>query len=356
MKGTVFSELLALALSVRVASAGRGSAFGLRDLKSLVTFGDSYTDESRLGYFIENNGEAPPVGWESPASDSTASGGLSWARIVSNSAGAELYNYAISGGVCSNKVSPRHFDAINAPFPDVEGYEIPAFIADSHHKVGKKPFLNLPRHETVYAMWIGTNDVGNSAFLTDEQIKGKTLLDYVDTIYSSFDKLYKNGARYFVLMNLAPLHLLPQYAGPELDGPDATPFWPNKAEAGNATAFHERIKENVVTLNELFKYKTPVEVTFKRRYKGANFALFDTSALITDIYNNPNRYLKGTPNVRGWINNCDLTGGNCEKADCPESYLWFDELHPSVRTSEIIAENFLAVLNGKSKYATYYSS
>jgi hypothetical protein len=30
--------------------------------KTIVTFGDSYTDENRLGYFINNNGSAPPVG------------------------------------------------------------------------------------------------------------------------------------------------------------------------------------------------------------------------------------------------------------------------------------------------------
>jgi phospholipase/lecithinase/hemolysin len=34
--------------------------------KTLVTFGDSYTDENRLGYFINNNGSAPPVGWQQP--------------------------------------------------------------------------------------------------------------------------------------------------------------------------------------------------------------------------------------------------------------------------------------------------
>lgn len=33
---------------------------------SLVTFGDSYTDESRLKYFEDNNGDAPPVGWVEP--------------------------------------------------------------------------------------------------------------------------------------------------------------------------------------------------------------------------------------------------------------------------------------------------
>ena len=43
-------------------------AQGWRDgkFKTLVTFGDSYTDENRLGYFINHNGSAPPVGWEQP--------------------------------------------------------------------------------------------------------------------------------------------------------------------------------------------------------------------------------------------------------------------------------------------------
>lgn len=34
--------------------------------QALVTFGDSFTDENRLGYFINNNGSAPPVGWQQP--------------------------------------------------------------------------------------------------------------------------------------------------------------------------------------------------------------------------------------------------------------------------------------------------
>jgi hypothetical protein len=37
----------------------------LKEFKSLVTFGDSYTDESRLDYFA-SNGQAPPAGWVPP--------------------------------------------------------------------------------------------------------------------------------------------------------------------------------------------------------------------------------------------------------------------------------------------------
>ena len=29
---------------------------------SLIAFGDSYTDENRLSYFVSHNGSAPPVG------------------------------------------------------------------------------------------------------------------------------------------------------------------------------------------------------------------------------------------------------------------------------------------------------
>ena len=38
---------------------------GWRKIQTLVSFGDSYTDESRLGYFGDH-GQAPPVGWVAP--------------------------------------------------------------------------------------------------------------------------------------------------------------------------------------------------------------------------------------------------------------------------------------------------
>lgn len=45
---------------------GSSSKWKLKKFKSLVTFGDSYTDESRFGYFYSHNGSAPPVGWVDP--------------------------------------------------------------------------------------------------------------------------------------------------------------------------------------------------------------------------------------------------------------------------------------------------
>jgi phospholipase/lecithinase/hemolysin len=350
-------RLLVANLAFATGLANR-SPHGWKDgqFKSLVTFGDSYTDENRLGYFINNNGSAPPVGWDQGIGFTTASGGLSWARYASIYSKSTLYNYAVSGAVCSNQITPRQFAAIKAPFPDIAGYEIPAFIADSRYRRpnGTKFFTGKP-DSTVYAIWIGTNDLGNDAFLTDSQIKGKTVADYIDCVYEQVSRLYDNGARYFVLLNLAPLNLLPQYALPEDGGLPATQFFPAKASQ-NATAINGRIHETVAALNQVYKYRTPYEVDVQETWDDIKIANFDVNSLMTDVYNSPAKYLNGTApvNVEGVVKLCDTTGANCTTQSSPDSYEWFDPLHPSEQTSRVIAKEFVSVVSGKSKYATYW--
>lgn len=95
------------------------SIWNVDSFDSLITFGDSYTDENRLGYFIAQNGSAPPPGTYLPEGLNTASGGRTWPRFVIQytgntgssghwTPGLELYDYAVSGAVCSNDISPRY--------------------------------------------------------------------------------------------------------------------------------------------------------------------------------------------------------------------------------------------------------
>ncbi len=37
-----------------------------------------------------------------------------------------------------------------------------------------------------------------------------------------------------------------------------------------------------------------------------------------------------------------------------DHFLWFDELHPSERADQVIAREFVNVVKGTSKYATYW--
>lgn len=129
--------------------------------KNLVVFGDSYSDESRLSFFQNHGGSPPPPGLLLPPSNNTASGGFTWDRLVANSTGAELFDYAVSGAVISNQLTPRFLSSINGDFPGVLDYEIPAFLADIafvNESTGTNTlYTDRKSDNTVYAL-VSRND------------------------------------------------------------------------------------------------------------------------------------------------------------------------------------------------------
>jgi len=332
----------------------RGNSKWLPYFDNLVAFGDSYTDESRLSYFSNHGGAAPPVGTLLPENTNTPGGGITWDRWVSNYTGAFLYNYAVSGAVCDNNIINRYLSSINGPFPDVV-YEVNAWVADSKfvNATTKKPFYSGRSDNTVFSMWIGTNDLGSYAFLTDSSLHGTTLTNYTDCIFTKFDQLYANGGRYFVLMNLAPLQLSPLYGLPNAGGLTASHYWPDKGS--NITEISFKMKEYTTTVNTLFNYRVPFEQLVAKRYPGANFAIYDVNGLMTDIYNNPDQYLTAPANSTHPYFLCDPTGANCVTQSLSlDHFMWYDELHPSQQTDEVIAAEFVKVVDGTSKYASYW--
>jgi GDSL-like Lipase/Acylhydrolase len=224
---------------------------------------------------------------------------------------------------------------IKADFPSVVDYEIPAFLADADADLVNttQPFYEPPRNDTnaVYAIFIGTNDLGNIAFLTDSQVPGKVLSEYTDCVYGAFDSLYAAGGRFFILMNTVPLYLAPQYANDSLHGVTASQYYPDKGP--NHTEIAYTMHQETTSVNDIFKYQTPYEVLVANRYPGAHFALFDTWQLFSDIYNHPAAFLNGTHplSVEGFEHHCNLTGGDCTykyNNTRPDSFMWYDELHP----------------------------
>lgn len=157
-------------------------------------------------------------------------------------------------------------------YPDIFHYQLAAYLVDSDYVApsGHK-FLITPPEETVYSIWIGTNDLGDGAFLTDSQVRGTDLVDYTSCVYDSLRQVYDSGGRLFVLQNVPPLNLLPMYATPEKRG----------AGFANQTAASYRIMESVVAVNAIFTYRTPFLVKISEEFREAHFALMDTFGLVS---------------------------------------------------------------------------
>ncbi|KAL7266323.1 hypothetical protein RUND412_011132 [Rhizina undulata] len=334
---------------------GYGGASGSRAkwgrIKTLVAFGDSYTDEGRLNYMIAHKGEAPPLNWIPPESaiNSTASGGKTWPRFVTQSTGIELHNYAVSGAVCSNDLTPRYLPYINNTFPAINDYEIPTFTSE----------LTSPNHKplfdpetTLFSIWIGTNDLGADLIISGLPTVGE--VNYTDCVFSTIEKLYSLGARNFVLQNLAPLQYAPLYASVAdggSEGPDR--YWPDRE--GNATLISWRMRDLVESSNMIFRWRAEGAV---KGLSGASIAVFDSYSLMLDIYHSPENYLNGSLplNVTGYNIHCNANSSECftYRPDDRDSFFWYDELHPSEQVNRVIAREFVETIKGVSKYATFW--
>lgn len=149
--------------------AGTRASCAAKPFENLVTFGDSYTDNGRLSYYITHNDTAPPAGTLPPETFVTSTGGLAWGQFVAQYTGVAYFDYAVSGATCSNEIISRYLSNLNGPFPSVVDDELPSFVADVD---AETLYDNRTAANTVYALWIGTNDLGWGAFLSDSQAPG----------------------------------------------------------------------------------------------------------------------------------------------------------------------------------------
>ncbi|KAF2674234.1 hypothetical protein BT63DRAFT_435380 [Microthyrium microscopicum] len=320
--------------------------------KTVVYFGDSYTDGGRGVYFM--SGSPVPPGWDESTSPFAKLGKKSWPDYVKQYSGTNSHNYAMSGASCSSVLVPRKAPIPNGPkMAGVQEDEIPGFMADKAFKKDGKDFLNdIDPASTVYTIWIGTNDLGAGGYLTDEQAPGKTVLDYVECVYSAFDKLYAAGGRKFILINNVPLDKTPLYTLPKGQGADQ--FYPTKpSDPTQLKAANTKVGGEVKTANDAFLAKTQKDVVTKR-YPGADMVVYNVHKLFEDIISSPKDYLNGTepPNVTG-VPTFSLTNLLSGKGMSSDSYLWGDALHPSEQTDRLVAKEFVNVMTGKSKYAVY---
>jgi len=343
MKSSALLATLGLAYTCLAATAPS------KKIKTLVTFGDSYTDQSRLGHWYTNQSAPPPHYQELyPPLSSAADGGATWVRYAEIYGGIKSQNYAVSGAACSNKLTGRPGVGppayTEAEFPSVQEYEIGALLTD--HLIPQTGKLDLDPETTVYSIWIGTNDVGFGSLLTGNQTEGVTIVDVTECVIAWAKTLYQYGARNFIFQNMIPLELTPLYG--KLPQP-LDRYWPY---ARNRTQYSIEIRELVQSGNALWDLQVP---NFVSSSPGAQAAVFNSNQLFRNIYYNPSKYLNGSHplNVTGYDSHSNITGGDTVVSPNPDSFMWYDSLHFSQQIARQLAKEIVATLVGTSQYATY---
>ncbi|KAJ6540781.1 GDSL lipase/acylhydrolase [Mycena sp. CBHHK59/15] len=288
-------------------------------IKNLVTFGDSYTDVVITG------------------DQATA-----WPVYAAGYAHVALHPFARAGATCSNNLTFR-------PFPPVFESQLPLYFTEKSNGS-----LRLSADETIYTLWIGTNDLGVSALLTGSN--EASLVDVTECMINWVKVLYESGARNFIFQNMIPLELTILYSANS---------YPNRywAFERNTTEWSILMTEMVLSGNKLTQLMLQALVP---TLSGAHIALFDSHSLFQDMFDHPALYLNGTAplNVTGAWDACVAPlGSNGTPLVCTvangtdrDSFLWADELHPSEQADRIVAREIALILEGKkSKWATWLS-
>ncbi|KAJ7083595.1 GDSL lipase/esterase [Mycena belliarum] len=296
-------------------------AVGVRpgQIKNLVTFGDSYSD-------VRVTGDQ----------------GVAWPDYAAGYAHVALHPFARAGATCSNNLTFR-------PFPPVFESQLPLYFTETANGS-----LHLPAENTIYTLWIGTNDLGVSALLTGDPGPAVSLVDVTECMVNWVKVLYASGARNFIFQNMIPLELTILYAA------DSYPnrYW---ALERNTTEWSILMRETSRSGNRLTQLMLQA---LAPALHGAHIALFDSHSLFQDMFDHPARYFNGTAplNVTGAWDACVSPPGggalDCTVANGTDrdSFLWADELHPSEQSDRIVAREIALTLQGKkSRWATWLS-
>ncbi|KAJ6493982.1 hypothetical protein C8R47DRAFT_1213666 [Mycena vitilis] len=286
-------------------------AVGVRpgQIKNLATFGDSYTD-----------GTKPRSGLSIYASG--------YARVV-------LRPFARAGATCSNDLTFR-------PFPPLFDSQIPLYLTETANGS-----LHLSPDQTIYTLWIGTNDLGVSALLTGTSNLGVSLVDVTECMVNWVKVLYKNRARNFISQNMIPLELT--ILSPANSYPNK--YW---ALERNTTEWSIVMTELTRSGNKLTQLMLQgLTTSLPEAHIGLRTPRFsvDSHSLFQDMFDHPELYLNGTAplNVTGaWDARIASDGGATLDSNCSDQWLpRADELHASEQADRIVAREIALTLEGK---------
>jgi len=241
------------------------------------SFGDSY---SQTGFNI-STGPLPSVGnplGNPPYPGFTAVGGVNYIDLVTVQYNKSLilnYNFAYGGAtIDASLVTP--FEPTVLSLTD----QVNEYLNSIANKPASTPWTSA---NTLFSIWIGINDIGNS-YGNGGGSAFNTVL--INAYFALVQKLYTSGARNFFFINVPPI--------------DRSPLM--LAEPTSAQALEK------TTIADFNSQLTSAIAKFKSANSGVSTWLWDSNTEFSTILNSPQTY--GFVDATSFGNTGDFWGNN----------------------------------------------
>ncbi|KAK0196260.1 SGNH hydrolase-type esterase domain-containing protein [Armillaria mellea] len=274
-------------------------AVGANAQKYWFSFGDSYTQTG----FVTND-TRPAVGnplGNPPYPGYTAVGGQNWVDYVTTVDNTSLvltYNLAYGGATISaDLVTP--YEPTVLSLTD----QVNQFLTNYADKPSTTPWNSA---DTLFSVWIGINDIGNSYYLGgDRDAFSDTLLD---AYFALVQQLVNTGARNFLFVNVPPIDRSPLML--------AQSDWSQTTEKSVIEGFNTKLTARAASL--------------KANHSDVATWIWDSNTAFTAILDNPTSYGFEDATTFG---------------DAPNIF-WGNNYHPSSYAHAYFGQDVAKVLGG----------
>ncbi|KAI0780518.1 hypothetical protein BD413DRAFT_4268 [Trametes elegans] len=293
------------------AASAVSAALAWNDTQYVFAFGDSYTSD---GFNIS-------AGVDSPVPGTTWSNGPIWVQSLGdtyNVTDTKVFNLASGGATIDAALVPPYSPTVLSIVDQVSQF---------HDILAPKPAgARWDSADSLFAIWIGINDVANSFPWTNVTSVHDFHHVLMQRLFSQVEILYQDGARSFLFLTLPPI--------------DRTP---SVIEQGAQTV--SALKPRLGDYNS--QLVAAVDA-FAAAHPDVNRAtVFDTRPLFNTLLDSPDTfgfvnvtgfceaYMNGTPNKTTQIPPCAPVS----------SYFWLSPLHPLYTVHNLLAHAISTTLS-----------
>ncbi|KAL1881762.1 hypothetical protein Daus18300_000815 [Diaporthe australafricana] len=327
--GAAASPLLSRQAAPNASSCAATTEWaGFSGLKHAFVFGNSYTTT----YFNFTQEPYPQPGQPlgNPGYPGyTSSNGPNWIDYLTVKYNQSLfltYNLAYGGATVDSDLVAPYEPTVLSVKQQVQDEFVPGYTGASPSAPGAPDWTG---EDTLAAVWIGINDVGNS-YYNGEDATAALYAQIFDVYAGLADTLYDAGARNFLFLNVPPVDRSPLITESGVDGAAAQEKAAIADWNGRVGALASALKGN---------------------HSEVNVWSFDANAVFEKVLDDPSSY----PQTSGYTN----TTGYCEAYENgtsePDSfvescgvpvdqYFWLNTLHPTYPVHDVVAEEVAKAL------------